>query len=818
MSRFSGDARQAWRALRRRPLVSLTSMLTLTVGTALAILAYTIVDGVLIRPLPFPRSDELLSIYSEFRPESGYTFDRFALSAPEISDYKAESRTVDVAAWQPAGVSITANDGTAKPVSAVFASSDVFRVLEVPPGLGRVLTGADDVPGAPCAAVLSHALWQEHFGGDRYAVGRRFALSGETCAIVGVMPAGFSFPSPATSLWLPLALDRDPNTRANHGLVALGRLKPGIPMPTAHTEVRTLMAAWEKDYPHHRGHGIVIAALKDDVVGPVSDQLTLLAWAVGFVLLVITGNVSAITLAHGEGRRPEFAVRGALGASRAALIRQLLLEGLMLAAIASAAAAVLAWLLLDPVLRLAPGALPRAAEIRLGPNTLLSAGVAALAVGISIALLPAIRLTRGQLSDSLKVGQRGHSLALNLRTQGLLVVSELALAVALTSGAILLARSFVQLQRVPLGFDGANVSTATVSLPESPAGSEHAPQQFFRSLTERFSALPGVEAAGAVSDLPLQGAPPPDDFTIAGQRVAEPSEPGFNAHYVMVTPGAFEALGIAVLRGRAVQLGDVSGAQGVAVINEAAAAKYWAGHDPIGRRIRYATGVADGKWTGWGPWLTIVGVARDVRFEGPRTPTRPAIYVSHAQRPRAAYTGSTMTVVTRHGSATIDSAGALRRIARELHGGATVSSTRSMDSIVAATLARPQVMGWMMSAFAAITLAIAAVGVYGVIAYVVARRRQEIGLRMALGSTRTGIAWMVGRQTIVLLAAGLALGGGAAAWSARYMRGVLFGVESLDPATFLGVAVILSTVVCAAVVIPIRRAMSVDPLTALRAD
>lgn len=811
MARFRDDALQAWRAVRRRPLVGLTAVTTLTVGTTLAILAYTIVDGVLLRPLAFPRSQELLSIFSEFRPESGYTFRRFALSAPEILDYQHQSRTVDVAAWHHDSVSIMADDGIATPARAVRASSDVFRLLETPAAIGRVLTAADDAPGAPCVLVLSHPLWMERLGGDRHALGRRLTLSGESCEIVGVMPTGFAFPAASTRLWLPLALDRDPNTRGNHGLVALGRLKPGVRLETALAEVASLMAAWEKEHPHHRGHGIVAAPLKDDLVGPVSDQLQVLAWAVGFVLVVIIGNVAALMLAHGEGRRPEFAVRGALGAGRASLVRQLVLEGLMLASVASAAAMVLAWLALDPILRISPVNLPRAGEIRPGMQVLLFAVLTALTAGIAIALLPAIRLTRGQLSDGLKTQPRGQTISLSVRAQGLLVVSELALAVALTTSAIVLTQSFLQLQRVPLGFSAGNVMTANVSVPE-------VPQSFFTALVQRVAGLPGVEAAGAISDLPLVDAPPPDDFTIEGRRVPEPSEPGMNAHYVMVTPGAFEALGIEVIRGRSVLTRDDRHAPGVAMINQAAAAKYWPGADPVGKRIRYATGVSNGRWSGWGPWLTVVGIAGDVRFEGPDIAARPAIYVAHAQRPRAAYTGSAMTVVMRSGPGITTSMAPVREIARALHGGATISSARSMDSIVAVTLARPQTMGWMMGAFAVIGLGIAALGVYGVIAYVVARRTREIGLRMALGSSRRSIAWLLGRQTVVLLVAGLAAGGGAAAWMGQYLSAVLFGVKPLDPATFAAVAVVLSVIVCAAVAVPIRRALMVDPLTALRAD
>ena len=283
---------------------------------------------------------------------------------------------------------------------------------------------------------------------------------------------------------------------------------------------------------------------------------------------------------------------------------------------------------------MSPVTLPRGDEIRVGMSVVLYAALIAVAAGIAVAAVPAIRLTQGQLSSGMKSSNRGQSLSLTVRAQGLVVVGELALAVALTTSAILLTQSFVKLQRVPLGFDGGNVLTATVSLPPD-TGASNEPQRFFGALVQRVNSLPGVTAAGAISDLPLVDTPAPDDFTIEGVRVAEPDEPGMNAHYVMVTPGTFEALGIRVIRGRTVTPQDDDLAPGVALINEAAAEKYWPGADPLGKRIRYATGVSDGRWAGWGRWLTIVGIAGDVRFDGPGAAARPAIYVAHAQRPRA---------------------------------------------------------------------------------------------------------------------------------------------------------------------------------------
>jgi predicted permease len=815
MPRLAVEFRHAWRALAGRPVVSLTVIASLGLGLGLAMLTFTLVDGILVRPLKFPRAHELLMVYTEFRPESGYNYDRFSLSSPEVLDYSSQNRTVDVAAYQPEGVAFA--DGVTSPerMPAVRAVSRVFRILETSPLLGRTLIEADDRPGAPCAVILSYGLWKKRLGGRQDAVGQRVRVNGEPCEVAGVMPASFAFPTEAARMWLPLAVNPDPDTRGNHGLMAAGRLKPGISLAAAREDLAALMTRWAQDLPHHKGHSVVITPLRDELVLRVEQQLLVLAGAVSLVLLTIAANMSSLLLAHGEARRREMAVRGALGAGRASLVRQLMLEGWLLAGLGGLAGGLVGWVSLAPIMRAYPAALPRAAEVQFDVRTAALGILVSLAIGTLVSVLPALRITRAW-PDGLRMGQRAGQ-PLGLRTQRIFVVSELAIGVAVTVAALLLVQSFVNLQRVPLGFDPNGITTGIVGLPGGPGRGPERTRQFFADLTAQLEAQPGITAAGAISPLPFVGNPPPDDFTIEGRPVAKPSQAGFNAGFVMITPGAFETLRIGLVRGRLLDDRDVEGTPAAAVINETLARTYWQDDDPVGRRIRYPEGVKDGDWAAWGPWITIVGIVKDTRVIAPAQLPRPMIYVPHAQMPRPFYQGRSMGVVVRADGGA-DAGPALRRIVRELDADASLSVIRTMDALAGAAIAQQRFMGWIMAIFAAIALLVAALGVYGVVAYGVARRTREIGVRMALGASRKSIAELVGRQTFTMTMIGLVLGLGAAAGLAWWMRTLLFEVQPFSIPVYGGVCVILVAAIALAAVLPARRAMRVDPLEALRTE
>jgi putative ABC transport system permease protein len=449
---------------------------------------------------------------------------------------------------------------------------------------------------------------------------------------------------------------------------------------------------------------------------------------------------------------------------------------------------------------------------------MLAAVAVCLAVGLLVGLLPAARLTRTPLAPELRASGRTGAAGLGQRAQRALVVTELALSVTVMVGALLLARSFVNLQRTDLGFSTGDVVTMTVGIPSGASRTDAQATRFFAQLIERVRAQPGVEAAGALSSVPLAGSPPPDDFLIEGRREARPSEPGFNAHYVMATPGVFEALGARLIRGRAIEPADTSLDAPVAVVNERFARSFWPDGDPIGKRIRYPTAIDGDRWTSWTPWITIVGLVGDMRTIRPSDPPREAIYVSHAQRPRAPYDGRSMGLLVRTSAGAPVALAAVRSIARELDELALVSPARPLDRVLGAAVARPRFLSTLMGVFAVVSLAIAALGMHGLVACGVARRTREIGVRMALGASSGSIAGLVGRQVGLMLAAGLGVGLAGAAGLTRWMSALLFGVQPFDGVTYAAVTGLLALAVAVAAMVPARRAMRVDPLVALRAE
>jgi predicted permease len=639
-------------------------------------------------------------------------------------------------------------------------------------------------------------------------------LDGTACEIVGVMPAGFAFPDANARLWRNAVVDPASGQwgeRMNHGLSAVGRLAPGVTFAEAEAEARTLMANWRASDAHYEGHFVWLRPHLDEIVGNVRPELTMLLGAVGLVLLVICANLASLLLARGERRRRELAIRFALGAGRGRLVAHLLTESALLALAGGALGVTAACAFLDGLLRLYPFTLPRSHEIALDWRALAFAvaitGLTALLSG----LLPALRATSASPETVLHAQARG-TVGSRSRLMHAFVVAEVAFSVMLVVGAGLLLRSYENVRNVDLGFDAEGVYTVGQALPSSAYPDDAAIASFFASVVERVAALPGVESAGAVSSLPIQnGAGPLSDIYIEGRPEPPPAQPRPVAGAVTVIPGYFETMRIPVVAGRAIETRDQRDAPWVAVINEEAARLYWPGENPVGQRIHYATGgdYAD-------EWFTIVGIAKDTRANGAQGELRPQVFIPRAQMARN-FVMRFMAIVVRAEDARAI-APAVNAAVREADPALPPIGGQLMESVVGTSVGQPRFASQLAAFFAVVALLLGALGIHGVLSYVVAQRVGELGVRLALGARPAALLKLVVGQGMWLAGVGVALGAVAALAGARVLRGLLFGVGPSDPVSFAVAIAVLGAAAFLACYGPARRAARIDPMTALRAE
>lgn len=814
------NSRHAVRVLARAPGFSLTAILTLALGLGAATAMFTIVNSVLLRPLPFGDAERVLSVWTRFEPSSGYNFPQFSLSGPEFLDYRAQTQVLEeVAAFTQPGATLATDDAAVEPirVAQVLGTANLFATLGAQPALGRTFRDGEDQPGAPCVAVLSHSLWLSAFGGDSNAIGRTARLSDTPCEIVGVMPASFAFPTASTQVWRPVVVDpanSQWNELLNHGLRAVGRLAPGATLAAAETELRTLMANWRAVSDHFEGHFIVLRPYLDEVVAGVRPQLTLLLVAAGLVLLVICANLASLLLARGEGRRRELAVHFALGAGRARLVAQLLTESALLALGGAALGVTAAMAFLDGLLSLYPFALPRAEAIALDWRALAFAGAVTVLAVLLFGLLPALSASSTSPEAVLRSQTRG-IVGGRTRLMRAFVVGEVALSVMLVAGAGLLLRSYENIRSVDLGFDAGGVYTVGQALPESMYPNLSQVQSFYASLLERIAALPGVEHAGAISNLPLRaGAGGLNAFTIEGRPEPRPGEPSWSAGHVMVTPGYFETMRIPLVEGRFIDMRDQPDGFRVALINEEAARRYWPGESPVGKRVRHGPDEP-----GAFPWITIVGVVGNTRANGAQAEQPPQIFFPHADLARAAVgNGRSMSLVVRTAGDPLAVAAAVNATLREADPALPPIAGQLMQDVVRVSVGQPRFTSQLATFFAVVALLLGALGIHGVLSYVVAQRVGEIGVRLALGARPAALLRLVVGQGMWLACTGLAIGVVAALAATRVLRGLLFGVAPNDPVN-LGIAIaVLSAAALLACYGPARRAARIDPMVALRAE
>jgi putative ABC transport system permease protein len=807
---WTQDLPYAWRRLRREPAYALFVVLTLALGIGANVAVFSVVNGVLLKPLPYAESNRLVAVWGRFLPESGFDFPQFPLSIPEFVDYRNENRTfASLGAWETNTVTIGGRGEEPERVGGAAITPSLFAVLRATPELGRLFGEADRLDGPAGAVILSHALWQRRFGGRKDIVGQSLVMNGTARTIVGVMPKSFAFP-PDARIWAPLVINpANLGSRQSHGTDVIGRLADGVEFETAQREMDVLMRGWRERLPViHTGHFLYLAPLLDDTVGTVRSILRVLLAATAFLLLIVCANVASLILARAERRARELAIRTALGSGRWRLVRLAAVESGILAAAggligAAFAAVAVSWL------RQAEGvALPRLSEIALDGRVWFFAAALSAVAACLLSVLPAARTTAGGVASLLRTDTRTIVGGGRLWIRRSLVGLEVALAVILLAGAALMVQSFVRMIRVDPGFRTDHVLLANVS-PPRPAYADNArADAFFDEAIRRLSVLPGVTRATLSSNIPLVGDVGVWDFAIEGRQRPGPGQPAWNAAPAFVRAGFFEAIRMRLVRGRFFTPEDTAGRQPVAVITEAFARKFFAGEDPIGRRMR----VADDR----SQYSTIVGIAGDIRDQALDVDPRPIYFLPHAQ------TSATMNFVMRQVTLVLQAdgdpaalPGSVRSVIRELDPMLPVYSTRTFDAAVASSVAQPRFTTLLLTVFAGFGLALGVLGVYGVLAFTVAQRTAEIGIRRALGAPAARLVRLMLVQGLAPVVTGIAAGTIIALWASRLLP-ELFGIEPTDTTTYVVVAVGVLAAATIASLAPTRRALRVSPLTALR--
>ena len=808
------ELRLAVRRLRRRPGFTLVATLTLALGIGANTAIFSLVRGVLIRPLPYERPDELAFIWSLERDTDTH------LSAREWLEYRAALETFnDLATYTDFETSLT-GDAEPERVRAAAVTPNTFPILGVRPLHGRLFRDEENVSGAGTVVVLSYELWQRRYGGDEAVVGRTITANGVSANVVGILPPGFRLPldyrlERPTELFTTSGIDPTSNLAwGNRGWFVFGRLASGVTPELATAEVRTVSSRWIEDglVPEAVGatdrHALSVSDL---LLAGMRTPLLLLMGAVAFILLIACANVAHLLLAHSEARRGEVAVAAALGAGRGRLTRQLLIENGLLAALGGIVGLGLATLGLRLAVNLTPVALIRMRGVELDGTVLTFAVVLTVGTTLIAGLAPALRLTRVPLIAAMGNvrGSRGGGRGPVRRS---LVAIESALAVILVIGAALLGRSFIELSRSDVGFDSSNVLAGGLTVPSASYPNPEDVGTFFRDLTERVGRLPGVVAAAAVRKIPLGESI--GSWTITLEEPLPDPEEYVEPDWQIVTAGYFEVMRVDIREGRALTRDDRAGGVPVAVISAAMADRYWPDESAIGKRFQLGT--LDQ------PMIEIVGVARDVRHNSLLEEPRYEMYLPHEQWPemQGANGGArrTMALAVRTGADPMAILPAVRRELAAIDASMPLANPQPMSVITGSALAEQRFTAGLFGLLAGLALLLAAIGLYGVTAYAASRRTNELGIRIALGAGRRDVAGLVVKEAIAVAGIGVIVGGLTAAWLTRFLETQLYGVSPLDTSTFVAVPTILLAVAALAAYLPARRAARIDPVTALRSE
>ncbi len=793
------DIRYGLRGLLKRPGFTAVALIALALGIGANTAIFSLVNAVLVQPLPFKEPDRLVWMWGNIRQGGN----RASVSPLDFLDYRQQNTAFEQFAASysiPLAVNLTGNGEPERLVSA-GVTGNYFDALGVQPAMGRSFVLDNEKPGNDQVTVLSYALWQRRFGGDPNIVNKTVLLDGKSCLVLGVMPKNFNFPQ-AAELWIPMSFERPGmKQRKAHFLRPIGRLKPGITMAQAQADTDAIARNLESLYPDtNTGWNLRLVSLRDQLVGNTRPTLFILLGAVGFVLLIACANVANLLLVRAAARQKEIALRTALGASRVRIARQMITESVLLALMGGVLGVFLATWGVELLVAVSGDNLPSTANVKIDATVLGFTLVISLVTGVLFGLAPALRTMKLSLIDSLKEGGRnvGEGMQRNVM-RSLLVVVESAVAVILLVGAGLLVRSLIRLQNISPGFDSQGVLTMRINLPEDKYSTLEKTTNFFQQLETRVGGLPGVESVGFISELPLSGQPNDMPYTVEGRPPASPDQ-GFDDDFRRVNTQYFKVMRIPLLRGRNFTEQEVQKSTRVLLISDLLAKQVFPNEDPIGHRL--VMGMSNEPFE-------IIGVVGDIRHRGLESQPLPAMYMP-------TFDGNWMNLVIRAQGDPANLAAAVRREVKAIDPDQPVAAVKTMDEWVTTATSGPRYRTSLLALFALVALVLASTGIYGVMSYSVSQRTHEIGVRMALGAGRLDVLKMIVRQGMTLVAVGLALGIVGAIALTRVMASLLFEVTPKDPLTFTVVTVFLALVALLACYIPARRATKVDPLVALR--
>ena len=801
------DIRYGFRLMVRRPTFTIIAVATLALGIGANTAIFSVVNAVLMRTLPYQEPERLVALWETSAQPGQEVNDRNEVAMGNFLDWRAQVDAFDeIAALTYSNVNLT---GVAEPerIQGAVVTTNLFSTLGVQPAIGHAFVAEDEKPDSQRTVIVSHGLWQHRFGSDPEFIGKTLTLNGNPVVVVGIMPPAFDLEFPITrqvDMWMPMRIAASNSDRQSHYLYVLGRLKRGVTLEQAQAGMNVLASQLQQQYPKtNSGRGANIVSLHQQLVGKVQPYLRLLFAAVGFVLLIACANVASLMLARVTARHKEVAIRMAIGASRWRVVRQLLIESILLSSVSGLAGLLIAYWGTDLLVAMAPTEVPRLGEVGLRTPVFVWTLAVSMINGLVFGLAPALGASKPDLNESLKEGGRTAAATGRSRMRNLLVVSELALALVLLIGAGLMIRSFARLQNVSPGFDPKNLLTMNISLPRQKYGENATISSFFNRLLEAVGSVPGVEAVGGIDPLPLGGSDGTTGFVVEGapsRAVGDRPEVGERT----ITSQYFDAMRIPVLKGRAFSESDREDAPRVVIINEALAQRFWPDEEAIGKRLGFRAKEPQ-------IWHEVVGIVGNVKHRSLDADPKPELYFPYSQ-----YPGTFMTLVARTASDPVNAIPAIRNQVLALDADQPVFDIKTMNERLSKSIAVSRFIMLMLVTFAGLSTLLAAVGIYGLMAYTVAQRTHEIGVRMALGAEASDVVKLVLRQGLKLVVAGVGLGVAGALALTRLMQSMLFNLSPTDPLTFTVISAILAGVALVACFVPARRATKVDPMIALR--